>query len=269
MALYRNTGKKNPTISYKVAYMAKEISPSDETVNGASAKATKLSGEARNIKALDAYVAKNGLKKIDGSSLVKENDYQLGGLQEARQLIKWAFEAKEGEVSEPFSINDQFIVAAVTKVQAEGLPDAKVARPMVEALVRNLKKSEEIIKKIGTAPTLESAAAAYGKEITVAGADSALTFGAQIISGIGQEPKLIGASFNKENQTKVSAPIVGINGVYVIKVNSTGVKPADAPEVAAEQAKIRVQSIRQQVSYGWYEGLKKTADIKDDRSKFN
>ncbi|UEG50736.1 SurA N-terminal domain-containing protein [Ferruginibacter lapsinanis] len=261
--------KKNPTISYKIAYMAKEISPSDETVNAASAQATKLSGEARNSKALDAYVAKNGLKKIDGSALVKENDYQLGGLQEARQLIKWAFEAKEGEVSEPFSINDQFIVAVVTKVQPEGLPDAKLARPMVESLVRNIKKSEEIIKKIGATPTLEAAAAAYGKEIAVAGADSTLTFGAQIINGIGQEPKLIGASFNKENQTKVSAPIAGINGVYVIKVNSTGVKPADAPEVAAEQAKSRVQSIRQQVSYGWYEGLKKTADIKDDRSKFN
>lgn len=257
--------KKNPTITYKIAYLAKEILASDETVNMASAKATKLSGEARDYKALDAYVAKNGLKKIDVPSLVKENDYQLGGLQEARQLIKWAFDAKEGDVSEPFSINDQFIVAAVNKIQAEGLPDAKVARPLVEATVRNLKKSEEIIKKLGATPTLETAAAAYNKAIEIAGADSTLTFGAQIVNGVGQEPKLIGASFNKENQSKVSAPIAGSNGVYVVKVNSIGTKATNTEELA----KSREQTLRQQISYGWYEGLKKTADIKDNRSKFN
>jgi peptidyl-prolyl cis-trans isomerase D len=259
--------KKNPGIAYKIAYMAKEILPSDETVNSSSAQATKLSGEARNVKALDAYVAKNGLKKVDVPNLIKENDYQLGGLQDARQLIKWAFDAKEGDVSEPFSIGDQFVVAAVDKIQQEGLPDAKVARPQVEALVRNLKKADEIIKKLGN--TLESAASAYAKQVAIAGADSTLTFGAQIVNGIGQEPKLIGASFNKENQTKVSTPIIGTNGVYVIKVNGIAAKPADAPEVVAEQVKTREQTIRQQASYGWFEGLKKLADIKDDRSKFN
>ncbi|MES2430238.1 MAG: peptidylprolyl isomerase [Bacteroidota bacterium] len=261
--------KKNLSPAFKIAYMAKEIVPSNETINTASAKATKLSGEARDIKALDAYVAKNGLKKVDVPTLIKENDYQVGGLQDGRQLVKWAFDAKEGEVSEPFSINDQFVAGVVTKIQPEGLPDAKVARPLVEGTVRNLKKADEIIKKLGSAPTLQSASTAYGKEIAIAGADSTLTFGAQIINGIGQEPKLIGASFNKANQTKESAPIIGANGVYVIKVNSIGSKPADAPEILVEQSKNRQQAIRQQISYGWFEGLKKVADIKDERSKFN
>ncbi|MGG9970802.1 peptidylprolyl isomerase [Ferruginibacter sp. SUN002] len=261
--------KKNPAPTYKVAYLAKEITPSPETINTASSQAAKLSGEARNLKALDGYVAKKGLKKIEVPNLIKENDYQLGGLQEARQLIKWAFEAKEGDVSEPFNISDQFIVATVTKVQAEGLPDAKVARPLVEATVRNLKKADEIVKNLGATPSLASAAQAYKKEIAIAGADSTLTFGAQIVNGIGQEPKVIGASFNAAYQSKESAPIIGTNGVYVIKVNSIGTKPADAPDVAAEQEKNRKQSLRQQISYGWFEGLKKTADIKDERSKFN
>lgn len=258
--------KFNP--AYKIAFVAREVTPSDETVNTALAQATKLSGDARDIKALDAYKDKNGLKKVDVPNMIKENDYQLGGLQDARSLIRWAFGAKEGEVSEPFKIGEQFVVGAVTKIQKEGLPDVKIARPMVEATVRNLKKADEIVKKLGNTPTLTSAAQAYGKEITTAGADSTLTFGAQIINGIGQEPKVIGASFNKANQTKESAPIIGANGVYVIKVNSIGAKPADAPDVAAQQAKNKEQSMRQQ-SYGWIEGLKKIADIKDNRSKFN
>jgi peptidyl-prolyl cis-trans isomerase D len=261
--------QKNFEPAYKLAYMAKEIIASDETVNFASSQATKVSGEARNAKALEAYVQKNGLKKIDVPTLIKENDFQLGGIQDARQVIKWAFEAKEGEVSEPFSVVDQFIVAVVTKVQPEGLPDAKTARPMVEFIIRNLKKAEAINLKLGKTPTLESAAAAYGGQISTSGADSSLIFAAQIVNGIGQEPKLIGAAFNKANQAKVSEPIAGNNGVYVIKVNSIGTKPADAPELIAQQIADKGKVMMQQTSYGWFEALKKLATIKDYRSKFN
>ena len=258
--------QKDFQTAYKIAYVAKEILPSDETINGASTQATKLSGEARDAKALEAYVAKNGLKKIDMPTLIKENDNQLGALLDARQLIKWAFEAKQGDVSEAFNIQDQFIVAVVDKIQPEGLPDAKTARPMVELTVRNLKKAENITKKLSTAATLEAAAASYSVQVGSAGADSTLIFGAQIINGVGQEPKIIGAAFNKAYQTKMSEPIVGTNGVYLIKVNSVGHKTTDIPEVLAATAKENTTSMVQ-TTYSFFESLKKLADIKDNRSK--
>ena len=258
--------QKNFEPAYKIAYTAKEILPSDETINTASAQATKLSGEAREGKALEANIAKNGLRKIDIPTLVKENDYQLGSLRDARQLIKWAFEAKQGDVSEPFNIEDQFIVGVLDKIQPDGLPDAKTARPMAELTVRNLKKADEITKKLGAAPTLESAAAAYKVPVSSAGADSTITFTSQIINGVGQEPKLIGAAFNKANQTKVSEPIMGANGVYVLKVNSLGNKAANAPVVAAMQASEKTKTMVQ-TTYSFFESLKKIADIKDNRSK--
>ena len=258
--------QKDFQTAYKIAYVAKEILPSDETINGASTQATKLSGEARNAKALEAYVSKNGLKKIDIPTLIKENDNQLGALLDARQLIKWAFEAKQGDVSEAFNIQDQFIVGVVDKIQPEGLPDAKTARPMVELTVRNLKKAENITKKLSTSGTLEAAAASYNVPVGSAGADSTLIFGAQIINGVGQEPKIIGAAFNKAYQTKMSEPIVGTNGVYLIKVNSVGNKAKDIPEVLAATAKEKTTSMVQ-ITYSFFESLKKLADIKDNRSK--
>ncbi len=261
--------KKNPSPAYNVAYLAKEISPSDETVNTASAKATRLSGEAKDKKLLEAYIAKNGLQKIDVPGIIKENDYQLGALQDARQLVKWAFDAKEGDVSEPFNIGDQFVVGILNKIQPEGLPDATTSRPQVETKIRNLKKAELIKTKIKTATTLEAAAAAYNQTVSTAGADSSLTFSAQIINGVGQEPKVIGAAFNKAYQSKISEPITGSNGVYVIKVNSIAVKPADAPDVAAKQVVERTKSLSQQINSGWFESLRKLADIVDERSKVN
>ncbi len=258
--------QKNFEPAYKVAYLAKQILASDETINTASMKATKLSGEARDAKSLETYVTKNGIQKIDVPDLIKPNDYRLGGLQDARQLIKWANEAKQGEVSEPFNIEDQFVVAVVNKIQPEGLPDAKTARPMVELTIRNLKKAEEITKKLTATPTLESAAAVYKVQIGTVGADSTLTYSSQIINGVGNEPKVIGASFNKAFQAKASEPIAGTNGVYVIKVTNIGNKTSDTPEMLAQMTDQRTRSLQQQLS-GWFESLKKTATIKDNRSK--
>jgi peptidyl-prolyl cis-trans isomerase D len=109
---------------------------------------------------------------------------------------------------------------------------------------------------------LETAATAYPNiAVATAGADSTIVFSASIINGIGNEPKVIGAAFNKAYQSKVSEPIEGNNGVYVIKVNSTGTKAVDVS--AADKTK----SMAQQLGYGWFEALKKMADIKDERSK--
>ncbi len=253
----------NPAPAYNIAYMAKEVSPSEETIRIANNNANNLAAAAKNVKSFDDYVAKNKLQKIESSTLVKENDYSVGqSLQDARQLVRWANEAKEGDVSEPFTIGDQFVVGVLTKIVPEGLPDAKTARPMVEAQVRNQKKAEQIKAKLTATPTLESAAAAYpGLQVATAGADSSLVFSSSIINGIGAEPKIIGASFDKANQAKVSGPIEGANGVYVVKVNSVGTKNIDAP--AVDKAK----TMAQQLSYGWFEALKKLATIKDERSK--
>lgn len=258
--------QKNFEPAYKVAYMAKQILASDETVNLASMQATKLSGENRDIKSLDAYVTKNGIQKVDVPNLVTKNEYRLGGLQDARQLIKWAFEAKQGEVSEPFSIEDQFVVAAIRKIQPEGLPDAQTARPIVEQTIKNIKKAEKITEKLAKTNSLESAAAVFGKSVGLAGADSTLTFSAQIINGIGNEPKLIGAAFNKSLQNKISEPINGTGGVFIVKVNNIGSLPSETAENLSLQTAQQTKLMLQQLS-GWFESLKKTAEINDNRNK--
>ena len=260
--------KKNPQPAYKVAYMAKEIIPSDETINAANAAATKLSGQARDIKTFDQYIKQNGLAKVDVPAIVKENDAQLGGLQDARPIVKWAFDAKEGEVSEPFSVGNQFIVTVVTRKVKEGLPDVKTARPLVEALVRNKKKAGEIIKKTGKNATPESAAATYQNQVLTTGADSTLTFNAAIINGVGTEPKVAGASFNKDYQTKSSPAIEGNTGVFFIKVNSIATKPQPPVAVLQQQKSMKANQAMQSAVGKSFEALKKTADIKDKRSKF-
>ena len=257
----------NPEPAYKIAYLAKDLAPSDETVNKANTDAIKLSGNT-DMKSFNSYVAKNGLNKVDVPNPIKENDFQLGGLQDARPIVKWAFEAKDGAVSEPFSVKDDFIVAVVDRTIKAGVPDAATARPMVETIVRTMKKADEIKKKLNNPTTLQAAATAYNLQVLNTGEDSTLTFNAQIINGIGNEPKIAGASFNKEYQTKVSPAIAGNTGVFVIKVNSIGAK-APLPEEIVKQQNMQKTINQVQSALGQsFESLKKMATIKDQRSKF-
>ena len=188
-------------------------------------------------------------------------------MQEARSLVRWVFDAKKGDVSEPIAIGNDFVVATVNKIFSEGTQDAATARTGAEAIVRNMKKADLITAKLGASATLESAAAAYNKQVMMAGADSTITMAASIINGIGAEPKVIGAAFNKENQTKVSAPIIGTNGVYLIKTTSVQNKEALTAEAQAAQIAAKTTALRQQ-SNNWFEALRKQADIKDTRAKF-
>ena len=251
--------------AYKIAFLAKEIFSSEETINKASNEAIKLSAE-KDPKKMEAYIQKNGLKKISVPTLIKENDAQIGQMQDARQLVRWVFEAKKGDVSDPLPVGDQFIVATVDKIYKEGTQDVETAKPLAENSIKEEKKGEMIIKNLGANVTLETAASKYSKEILNAGADSSITFKTQIINSIGNEPKLIGAIFNKANLNKVANPLAGKTAVYVFKVNSIAAK-TDNEDIAQFRAG-QLTALRNQAVSNWFEGLRKKATIKDNRSKF-
>lgn len=257
-----NQSNFNP--AYKVAFVAKEIVPSEKTINDASMSATKASAE-KNAQALVKYAAANGLGLKYEPTLIKENDFAVAQFQDGRQLVRWAFDAEKGEVSEPFNIGNQFVVATVDNIYSKGTQDAASARSGAEVIVIKEKKAQIIRQKIGENPTLEKAAAAYGKQIEIAGADSSITFGAQMINNLGIEAKVVGAAFNKAYLTKASPAIDGTNGVYVIKVNSVTPMPAD-PARIAQQEDAKMQQMRSATN-AWFESLRSQADIKDKRSK--
>ena len=252
--------------AYKIAFIGKEIAPSELTITNASMQATKASSQ-KTATALSKYAAANGLGLTQIPTPIKENDFSVGALQDARQLVKWAFEANKGDVSEPFNIGNQFVVVTVDKIEKEGVQDVFTARNGAEAIIRNQKKAKIIKDKLTDKVTLESAAAAYSKQVQQAGADSSLTFSAQMVNGVGVEPKLVGAAFNKAFSSKVSPAIEGTNAVYVVKVNGVQTKSLDTPEAINQKAAIKLGVIRSQTN-NWFESLRKQADIKDNRSKF-
>ncbi|KIC90976.1 SurA N-terminal domain-containing protein [Flavihumibacter sp. ZG627] len=255
--------QKNFEPAYKVAYLSRSILPSVETENTASGAANQFAGESRTAKAFEESVTKSKLTKMSATD-IKPNDMMVAGLGSSRQLVRWVNEAGVGEVSEPFNIDDKYVVAMVTEINEEGLMSVAKARPQVEFILRNKKKADVITKKIGSVSSLE--AVATSTQQMVMRSDS-VRFASPFIPNVGQEPKVIGAAFNKANQAKASAPISGNAAVYVIKTENISAV-SDGGLNADEQRKAMMQQMGQASGFRAVEALRKSAKVKDQRSKF-
>jgi len=256
--------QKKMETAFKIAYISQAIVPSDETINGASGMASQFAAASRDLKQFDDNAAKGKLNKLQAD--VKESDFMIMGLGESREIIRWAFnDAKKGTVAEhAYQVGDKFVVPAVTGVSEKGTMSVEKARPLVEYKVRNEKKAENIIKKIGTPSTLEAAAQATGQQVF--NADS-ISFASTFIPNVGNELRVLGASFNKDYQSKVSAPIKGEIGVFVIKVNNISAAPNPNFDAKAQQQAMQ-QQMGAMFGYRVMEIMKKSANIKDNRIKF-
>ncbi len=253
--------QKNVNPVYKIAYLAKPILASNETVSAASTAAALFASTSKTPKDFNANALKENRQLMPAND-IKQNDFNVNGIGASRQLVRWVYEHGKGDVSEPIEIGERYIVAMVSAVNTVGLMSAAEARPTAESFVRNEKKAKIIADTKFKGNTLEAYASSTGASILQA---DSLAFSAPFITGVGSEPKIIGAAFNKSLVGKASQPIAGSTGVFSIKVLSNGAKASMTDVATIKQSMI--QSSRMS-SYRGLEALKKAANIKDNRAKF-
>lgn len=254
-------GQKNRAPAYKIAYLAKPIISSNETMNDANTAAASFASSAKGSKEFNDNAAKLA-KPILSATEIKQNDFTVGTMANTRSLVRWIYENKEGAVSDPTEVGDQIIVAMVTNVNKAGLMGANEARPLVEGLIRNDKKAKIIIETKMKGSSLEEIAKSSGSSILRA---DSLSFGSGFINGVGNEPKIVGAAFNKAVQGKVADLIAGSSGVFAVKGETVAAKPSDALPETVKQALIKN---RKMAIYRSIEALRKAATVKDYRFSF-
>jgi peptidyl-prolyl cis-trans isomerase D len=254
-------GQKNFSPAYKIAYLSKPILSSGETISAASTAAAQFASGAKGKKEFDAAALKGNLQILTATE-IKQNDFNINGIGQSRTLVRWLYENKSGAVSEPVEVGDRYIVAIVTGINPAGTLSPAEARPLVEGFVRNEKKAKQILDTKFKGSTLEAIATAIGS--TVQRADS-ISFSTPFMPGIGSEPKIIGAAFNKSLVGKASSPIAGTTGVFAVKVESNGARQGSMDAETVKQTLL--QGNRVAVFRG-VQALKSAAKVKDNRFKF-
>lgn len=93
-----------------------------------------------------------------------------------------------------------------------------------------------------------------------------LSFNSFQVPGAGIEPKVI-ASATLAEQGKISEPIAGNQGVYVIMVNNKTAEEV-TPELIDQTKEGMEQANKYRATYQAVQALLKNAEIKDTRYKF-
>lgn len=252
----------------RLATLVRNVEPSTQTYQNVYAKASKFVAENQGYESFNEAIANEKLtKKI---ATVGKNDREVRGLEQSRPLIRAAYQADvqdilhNNEGSAIFELGDNFVVAALASATEEGTASFEEVRPRVELAVKKQNKGEALAKKLTDADNgnnLDATASALNTEVKSA---NGLTFNSTSIPSVGMEPAVIG-TLASLNQDEVSSPIIGSNGVYLIKVVS--VTEGSDENLVAEQARLN-QAMGYRATYQAYEAQRKSVEIEDKRAKF-
>ena len=269
---FANEDEKNERI--KVAYISRPIVPSEITQKSVYNVAQDFMAANRDINAFTTSAAEKNLE-IQLSAPLKANDYVVGTLEpgnSSREIVRWAFKGgtEVGSVApEVYSFQDpveyydnKYVVATLRSIQPAGAPKLANIREEIEPQVYNLKKGEVITSKInGT--DLNAIASSFEVQVDTA---TNVNFNTSYLVGVQKnEPKVVSAAFNLETG-QVSQPIIGDNGVYVVKLINKNTL-SNSPNIAQLRRQTS-SAVQGQVPRQLIQAMKKNATIKDNRSNF-
>ncbi|MEQ8926969.1 MAG: SurA N-terminal domain-containing protein [Fulvivirga sp.] len=251
--------------AFKVATVAREVLPGDETINEAFTQADLFASSVDDLESFEAQAAQDSLQVLPANNL-KANDRRVGTLGDARQIVQWVFsDASKGDISEVYELDEAYVVAVMTDEVEEGTKPFEMVKNEIGVIIRKEAKAIVIKDKLsGLSGTLDEKAAAYGDDANVY-SSSALQLSATSLPSVGFDPKAVGAAFALESG-ETGAPIEGENGVIVFKMENKTIAPEIA-DYATYRDQVQ-QRINGQVSYGITEAIKEYADIQDERYKF-
>ena len=249
-----------PTPKVKLAILAREVTPSSKTYSIIYNNAKQFIVNNNNAEALEAAAQEAGMTVVPQFNLTATTD-KVGQLAASRPIVRWAFEAKEGQVSDVFECGQQFIVAALTEVNDGDYRPLEAVRAELTYEATNNAKAAYIKKELKGVESLEAAAQIMGQKVQsverVSLADS--RFG-----NAGMEPAVIGAAI-AQGENALSEPIQGNMGVFVIK---TGAANNAEGTFNAESEKAQLSSRFAYLPYQAIQLLEDKADITDNRANF-
>jgi len=255
--------KTAPVAKKRVAILEKTAQPSDATRSSFYAKANTLATKsAGKYEKFQTAVQEEGLYAHPFNKM-PESANRLGSVEHTKEVTRWAFDAKVGEVSNIISIdNKYYVIAALKGVHKEGYtPVAEVATRIESVLYQEKlaeKKAAEVAEKIQGMTELEAVAEALG---TTVSSKEDVTFASFTSSGL--DNKFIGAASVAEEGV-LNGPVKGNTGVYVYKVTGR----SEGAFFTEDDAKNRDMQMNYSALRMLLPVMMDAADVKDNTARF-
>ncbi len=258
------TDRARETKKVRYATLAREVTPSSATYQRIFTRASRFAGQYNTYERFLEGAEEEGLS-IRMANNVLIGDRGVPGLESARELVRWAYEARENSISPILEIEDRFIIAALTKVRQEGYQPLEEVSSQIESILIRKRKGEIIASRleeqISEVDNFEELATNLNTQPEQA---QNIRFSSFSVPGAGIEPRLIATALYTEPGI-ISSPVKGENGVYVLKVTSVHIP--DERDIDAERRNLSGAK-RARVNFDAFEALKEESNVKDNRHKF-
>ena len=223
------------TRHYRLATLTYPVEASQETQRNIHKEASLFAVNAKgSVEKFNEAAASLSTSTMN----VEQGSRNVPGLANSLEVVRWANDAKVGEVSDLIKLEDGYAVAVVTAIDdAEYKPLGKVSSQIKNTLLRE-KKAALLKEKMQGATLEEIAANAEAKVEEFSDAKSS----AYYVKGLGVEPRVLGAVVAAETG-KLLPLVEGNSGVYAVVVDEVATEEAQTLEAERVKAQAEVEAM--------------------------
>jgi parvulin-like peptidyl-prolyl isomerase len=261
------SGRDNREV--KLAHVLMKITPSSQSKNDVADRAKDFAYNARESE-FNKEAQQTGLEVRE--SQIQEKTTVVPGIGPNEAIIRWAFAAKVGGVSEPYTITNGYAVFSVVEAKDAGVRAFDEVKESLKPPALRKKKMErvkqlaaEAREKLSPGDSL-TRLTGTSPLVTVQSTGSFTASGS--IPGVGRDPEFIGAATGLK-VGRISPPVSGARGAYLIQLLSSSMFDSSAYAVQKDVLRSRAfQEKRNRFLSEWITRLKEKADIEDKRDIF-
>ncbi|MCL1933796.1 MAG: SurA N-terminal domain-containing protein [Candidatus Azobacteroides sp.] len=259
--------KTKPVKKYKIGEIKKEVTPSAETYNKIYNNLNQYIVKNNNLERFKSAASDAGyICQTDVQVL--ENQGNIASIENSRPVIRWAFGANKGSISDIFECQNRtyFIAAVVEGELKAGFRPLKDVSDILKRELINEKKGAKIVEtlKAGNYNSLDSYATAMNSTVQEV---KFVTFATPRITGIGSDPAVNARAVTSE-VGQISGPFAGRYAVYVLATTAKNTNDQKYDEAIQKRQMNMQNSYRIMQKAQDFSVLKDKAAIEDNRSRF-
>lgn len=251
--------------TYVVTTVFKQVLPSDNTRNNIyrAAEMFKIDASQSNSNFEDITTEKG--YSIESISELDKNATDLNSLQEARNVVIWAYDdARDAnDISDVIELNNGYIVAHLDDIKKEGTKKLEDVENSVKKKILDDKKFEYVSNLFKEYNSLDDLKSMYdlGEIYNMSNID----FNTNSIQNVGFSPDAVGVAFSL-SEGELTKPIKIDDGIIVLSLNS--ISQADSLNSYTDYGISLLQANKFTSSLKVDNAIKESSDIEDLRYKF-
>jgi len=260
-------GRDNREVT--IAHILMKITPSSQSKNDIADRAKDFAYNARESE-FSKEAQQSGFEVRE--TQIQEKATVIPGIGINESAVHWAFGAKVGAVSDPYTVTNGSVVLCVSEAKNAGVRTFEEMKEALRPLALRKKKMDRVKElaaqaRATLAPGDSLAKLASGNPPVQVQLTGSFTAGGTVL-GIGRDLEFIGAVTGLKIG-EISPPVMGIRGAYLIQLLSR--TAFDSTAFAAQKDVLRSRTLQEKRSRflsEWVAKLKEKADIEDRRDMF-